>query len=236
MIAKYATLQITQRSPVGRIEKEWPGHMTDEELTALLAADRTLAVVRAASIPDAAGLAGALASSGIRALELTFTTPDVLTHVRRAVDTAGEHGATVGIGTVLTGDQARAAIDAGAQFLVTPGIRTEVAAVASAAGVPFCLGAMTPSEVAQAVDLGSSVVKIFPARQVGPGFLKDLHGPYPGVRLLPSGGIDASNARSYLDAGALAVCCGTSVVPPSAVEAGAWEDIASRAALFTAAL
>ncbi|WP_336854598.1 bifunctional 4-hydroxy-2-oxoglutarate aldolase/2-dehydro-3-deoxy-phosphogluconate aldolase [Sinomonas albida] len=210
--------------------------MTDEELTALLAADRTLAVVRAASIPDAAGLAGALASSGIRALELTFTTPDVLTHVRRAVDTAGEHGAAVGIGTVLTGDQARAAIDAGAQFLVTPGIRTEVAAVASAAGVPFCLGAMTPSEVAQAVDLGSSVVKIFPARQVGPGFLKDLHGPYPGVRFLPSGGIDASNARSYLDAGALAVCCGTSVVPPSAVEAGAWEDIASRAALFTAAL
>jgi 2-dehydro-3-deoxyphosphogluconate aldolase/(4S)-4-hydroxy-2-oxoglutarate aldolase len=210
--------------------------MTDEELTALLAADRTLAVVRAAAIPDAAQLAGALASGGIRALELTFTTPDVLTQVRRAVETAGEHGAAVGVGTVLTGDQARAAIDAGAQFLVTPGIRTDVARVAAEAGVPFCLGAMTPTEVALALDLGSSVVKIFPARQVGPAFLKDLQGPYPGVKLLPSGGIDATNARSYLDAGALAVCCGTSVVPPAAVEAGAWDDIATRAAAFTAAL
>ncbi|NUP73134.1 MAG: bifunctional 4-hydroxy-2-oxoglutarate aldolase/2-dehydro-3-deoxy-phosphogluconate aldolase [Sinomonas sp.] len=210
--------------------------MTDEELLALLAADRTLAVVRAGSIPDAAGLASALAQGGIRALELTFTTPDVLTHVRRAADTASEHGAAVGVGTVLTADQARAAIDAGAQFLVTPGIRPEVARVATAAGVPISLGAMTPSEVAQALDLGSSVVKIFPARQVGPVFLKDLQGPYPGIKLLPSGGIDASNARSYLDAGALAVCCGTSVVPPAAVEAGEWESIASRAAAFTGAL
>jgi 2-dehydro-3-deoxyphosphogluconate aldolase/(4S)-4-hydroxy-2-oxoglutarate aldolase len=142
----------------------------------------------------------------------------------------------VGVGTVLTGDQARAAIEAGAQFLVTPGIRPEVAAVATAAGVPVSLGAMTPSEVAQALDLGSEIVKIFPARQVGPSFIKDLHGPYPGTKLLPSGGIDASNARSYLDAGALAVCCGTSVVPPSAVEAGEWESITSRAAEFTAAL
>lgn len=210
--------------------------MTAEELIALLAEDRTLAVVRAKAIPDAAALAAALASGGVRALELTFTTPDVVTHVRRAVETSAEHGAVVGVGTVLTGDQARAAIDAGAQFLVTPGIRPAVAEVAVAAGVPVCLGAMTPSEVAEALDLGSDVVKIFPARQVGPGFLKDLQGPYPGVKLLPSGGIDADNARSYLDAGALAVCCGTSVVPPSAVEAGAWDDIASRAAAFTAAL
>lgn len=210
--------------------------MTAEELIALLAEDRTLAVVRANAIPDAAALAGALAAGGVRALELTFTTPDVVTHVRRAVEHAGDHGAVVGVGTVLTADQARAAVDAGAQFLVTPGIRPAVAEVAVAAGIPVCLGAMTPSEVAEALDLGSDVVKIFPARQVGPGFLKDLRGPYPGVKLLPSGGIDASNARSYLDAGALAVCCGTSVVPPSAVEAGAWDEITSRAAAFTAAL
>lgn len=210
--------------------------MTDEELLALFAADRALAVVRAPSIPDAAGLASALAQGGIRALELTFTTPDVLTHLRRAADTVPEHGAAVGVGTVLTADQARAAIDAGAQFLVTPGIRPEVAAVAAEAGVPFSLGALTPSEVAQALDLGSSVVKIFPARQVGPAYLKDLQGPYPGIKLLPSGGIDASNARAYLDAGALAVCCGTSVVAPAAVAAGEWEDIAARAAAFTAAL
>ncbi|MGT2462092.1 bifunctional 4-hydroxy-2-oxoglutarate aldolase/2-dehydro-3-deoxy-phosphogluconate aldolase [Sinomonas atrocyanea] len=160
--------------------------LTDHELTELLAADRTLAVVRAASIPDAAALAAALRAGGVRSLELTLTTPGVLTHVRRAVE--GGDGTVVGVGTVMTGDQARAAIDAGAQFLVTPGIRAEVARVAVEAGVPVCLGAMTPSEVAQALDLGSSVVKVFPARQVGPAFLKDLQGPFPGIRLLPSGG------------------------------------------------
>jgi 2-dehydro-3-deoxyphosphogluconate aldolase/(4S)-4-hydroxy-2-oxoglutarate aldolase len=88
----------------------------------------------------------------------------------------------------------------------------------------------------KARDLGSAAVKIFPARQLGPVYLKDLQGPYPGIRLLPSGGIDASNARSYLDAGAAAVCCGTSVVPPAAVAAGDWADITARAIAFTGVL
>lgn len=210
--------------------------MTPEEFVEQLEADRTLAVVRAPLIPDAAELCHALADAGIRSVELTFTTPDVLKHVRRAADTAAKHGAAVGIGTVMTAEQAKAAIDAGARFLVTPGLRPEVAAVAAAAGIPFSLGAMTPTEVAQALDLGSAAVKIFPARQLGPAYLKDLQGPYPGIRLLPSGGIDASNAKSYLDAGAAAVCCGTSVVPPSAVAAGDWADISARAAAFTATL
>ncbi|WP_426997501.1 bifunctional 4-hydroxy-2-oxoglutarate aldolase/2-dehydro-3-deoxy-phosphogluconate aldolase [Pseudarthrobacter sp. N5] len=210
--------------------------MTPEEFIKQLEADRTLAVVRAPAIPDAAELCRALAGGGIRTVELTFTTPDVLRHVKRAAETAAQHGAAVGIGTVLTGDQARAAIDAGAQFLVTPGLRPDVAAVATAAGIPFSLGAMTPTEVAQALDLGSQVVKIFPARQLGPAYIKDLQGPYPGIRLLPSGGIDAANAKSYLDAGAVAVCCGTSVVPPAAVAAGDWADISARAAAFTGIL
>jgi 2-dehydro-3-deoxyphosphogluconate aldolase/(4S)-4-hydroxy-2-oxoglutarate aldolase len=210
--------------------------MTPEEFIRQLEADRTLAVVRAPGIPDAAELCHALASGGIRSVELTFTTPDALTHVRRAADTAAEHGAAVGIGTVLTADQAKAAIDAGAKFLVTPGLRPEVAEVALNAGIPFSLGAMTPTEVAQALDLGSAVVKIFPARQLGPVYLKDLQGPYPGIKLLPSGGIDSSNAKGYLDAGAAAVCCGTSVVPPAAVAAGDWADISARAAAFTGAL
>ncbi|MHC6222894.1 bifunctional 4-hydroxy-2-oxoglutarate aldolase/2-dehydro-3-deoxy-phosphogluconate aldolase [Arthrobacter sp. MMS24-S77] len=210
--------------------------MTPEEFVQQLEADRTLAVVRTSFIPDAAELCRALADGGIRSVELTFTTPDVLSHVRRAVETAAQHGAAVGIGTVMTAEQAKAAIDAGARFLVTPGLRPEVAAVAAAAGIPFSLGAMTPTEVAQALDLGSAAVKIFPARQLGPAYLKDLQGPYPGIRLLPSGGIDASNAKSYLDAGAAAVCCGTSVVPPAAVASGDWADISARASAFTATL
>lgn len=203
-----------------------------ELLESRLRADRALAVVRAESIADAAGLATALAGGGIRTVELTFTTPDVARHIRRIADTAGDHGAVVGVGTVMTADQAREAIDAGAEFLVTPGIRPDVAAVARDAGVPFSLGALTPTEVAQALDLGSDIVKIFPARAHGPQYLKDLAGPYPGVKLLPSGGISDANANEFLDAGALAVCCGTSVVPPQLVQDAQWDQIADRAAAF----
>lgn len=205
-------------------------------LNQLLEADRTLAVVRAESISDASQLASALGRGGIRTLELTFTTPNVLEHIRRVVDTSAEHGVMVGVGTVLTAAQAESALDAGAQFLVTPGLRPEVAMVARERKVPFSLGALTPTEVALAVDLGSEIVKIFPARHVGPGYLKDLLGPFPELKLLPSGGINEQNAAEFLKAGALAVCCGTSVVPPSLVAEGGWDQITERAKKFTSSL
>jgi 2-dehydro-3-deoxyphosphogluconate aldolase/(4S)-4-hydroxy-2-oxoglutarate aldolase len=195
--------------------------------------DRALAVVRAERIPDAAALCRALAAGGIRTVELTFTTPGVLDHLRAA---AGEPGVDLGVGTVLTGDQAKAAIDAGATFLVTPGLRRAVADVAVAAGVPVYLGAFTPTEVAEAMDLGASAVKIFPAGRLGPAYLRDLLGPYPHARLLPSGGVSTDNAAEFLAAGASAVCAGTSVVPPAAVAAGEWDLITDRARAFAAAL
>jgi 2-dehydro-3-deoxyphosphogluconate aldolase/(4S)-4-hydroxy-2-oxoglutarate aldolase len=195
--------------------------------------DRALAVVRAERIPDAAALCRALATGGIRTVELTFTTPGVLDHLRAA---AGEPGVDLGVGTVLTGDQAKAAIDAGATFLVTPGLRRAVADAAVAAGVPVYLGAFTPTEVAEAMDLGASAVKIFPAGRLGPAYLRDLLGPYPHARLLPSGGVSADNAAEFLAAGASAVCAGTSVVPPAAVAAGEWDLITDRARAFAAAL
>lgn len=207
-------------------------------MTALdvLRSDRVLSVVRAETIPDAADLCHALAEGGIRTVELTFTTPGVLNHLRSCAESVSEAGIMLGVGTVMTADQARAAIDAGARFLVTPGLRPEVAVVATAKSVPVFLGALTPTEVAQAVDLGSAAVKIFPAGSVGPKYLSDLHGPYPDVELLPSGGINKGNARSYLDAGALAVCAGTGVVPPAHVAAGDWDEITGRARSFVAAL
>lgn len=202
----------------------------------VLRADRVLSVVRAETIPDSAALCHALSSGGIRTVELTFTTPGVLDVLRSAADAVAHSDVVLGVGTVLNGDQARAAIDAGADFLVTPGIRPEVAEVAVSNEVPVFLGALTPTEVAVAADLGSAAVKIFPAAGFGPGYLSDLHGPYPDVELLPSGGITAENARAYLDAGALAVCAGTGVVPPARVAAGDWDDITARARTFVTAL
>jgi 2-dehydro-3-deoxyphosphogluconate aldolase/(4S)-4-hydroxy-2-oxoglutarate aldolase len=196
-----------------------------------LAEDRVLAVVRAPAIPDAAELCRALVDGGIRCVELTFTTPGVLAHLRRAAGVC-----RVGVGTVLSAGDAEAAIDAGAEFLVTPGIRPEVAAVARERAVPVLMGALTPSEVLTALDLGAAAVKIFPASAFGPGYLRDLQGPLPGVPLVPSGGINAENAPEFLAHGALAVCAGTGVVPPDAVAAGNWAEITRRARDFVTPL
>lgn len=202
----------------------------------VLAADRVLTVVRAPEIPDAAALCRALADGGIRTVELTFTTPGLTDHLRTAAAVAAETGCRIGAGTVLTAEDARAAIDAGAEFLVTPGLRAEVAAVAREREVPVVMGAFTPSEVLTALDLGAAAVKIFPAHALGPRYFKDLRGPLPGVRLLPSGGVNAGNAGDFLANGAIAVSAGTDVVPPAAVAAGDWADITRRAREFTAAI
>ncbi len=120
---------------------------------ATIVADRALAVVRAPEIPDPVALANVLAKSGIRVVELTFTTPRVLDHLLAAATSE----AVVGVGTVLTADQARSAVDVGAKFLVTPGIRASVAEVATDRGIPVIMGALTPTEVLVPLDLGQSL-------------------------------------------------------------------------------
>lgn len=196
-------------------------------------ADKALTVVRAPEIPDPVALAEALAGAGIRAVELTFTTPGVLDCLRKVADSGR---AVVGAGTVLNAEQASAAIEAGAQFLVTPGNTADVAEVAARHGIPVVMGAFTPTEVMRAMELGAAAVKIFPARALGPGYLKDLRGPFPGVRLIPSGGVNTGNAAEFLARGAVAVTAGTDVVPPAAVAAGDWAEIAARAAGFARSL
>ncbi len=205
----------------------------------LIEAGRVLAVVRAREVPDASALCAALVEGGIRAVELTFTTPGLPEHLSRAAGSSGASGAVVGAGTVLSAGHARSAVDSGAQFLVTPGIgpdAADVVRIAHDADLPVILGALTPSEVMAAVALGADAVKIFPAHRFGPGYLADLRGPFPDVPFVPSGGITADNARAFLDAGAAVVCAGSNVVAAADVGAGAWGSITRKAAGFCAAL
>jgi 2-dehydro-3-deoxyphosphogluconate aldolase / (4S)-4-hydroxy-2-oxoglutarate aldolase len=186
----------------------------------VIAEDRAVTVVRAPQPFDVGSLVTALATGGLRAVELTLTTPDILARLGGA---SIDDGAVIGVGTVLTAEDAEAAIDAGARFLVTPAVREAVAGVAAARNVPVIMGAYTPTEVMAAVDLGAAAVKIFPARTGGPDYVRDLRGPFPGVALIPSGGISAANA-------------GTDVVAPELVDAANWTVITDRARGFVAAI
>lgn len=203
----------------------------DSDVMRAIAADRVLAVVRAPRIPDPAALCAALAEGGIGVVEFTFTTPGVASVLAEAAAALGP-GRHVGAGTVLSAGQAAEAIDAGAQFLVTPAVRPEVAAVAARHGIPVLMGALTPGEVLTATELGAAAVKIFPASAFGPRYLKDLRGPFPDARLVPSGGVNSGNARAFLEHGALAVCAGTEVVPPDTVADGGHAEIAVLARRF----
>jgi 2-dehydro-3-deoxyphosphogluconate aldolase/(4S)-4-hydroxy-2-oxoglutarate aldolase len=206
----------------------------------VLAEQAVVAVVRAPQVPDVAALCEALRSGGIGVVELTFTTAGIEEDLAAAARYAASvDGVVVGAGTVTRPDQARAAIDAGASFLVTPGVgptTPEVARIATDAAVPLMLGAFTPSEVMVALDLGAEVVKVFPASLGGPRLIADLRGPFPDVPLVPSGGVTADNARAFLDAGAVAVSAGTGVVPPAAVAEGDWDRIEAAARDFRAHL
>lgn len=208
--------------------------MTD--VMEVLGEDRVLVVVRAPAIADARDLCASLVAGGIRVVELTFTTPDVERHLSRA---AGAADAIVGAGTVLTVTDALRAVDAGAQFIVTPGLgpdAAEIVRIAHDAGVPVAPGTFTASEVMTALSLEADAVKVFPAHHLGPRYLKDLLGPFPGARLLPSGGVNAGNASAFLAAGAFAVSAGTDVVPPTDVAEGNWSAITAKAAAFRSAL
>lgn len=188
----------------------------------VIRADGAAAVVRADSVADPAGLATTLAGAGVRAVEFTFTIGGVLD----AIAAAAETDAVVGAGTVLTPEQAADAAAAGARFVVSPVLEP---ALCEAVGVPVVLAGLTPTELRDAVRAGADAVKLFPARHVGPGYLRDVLGPLPELPVMPSGGVDADNAADWLAAGAVAVFAGSSLVPAAAAGAGDHDEVAERA-------
>jgi 2-dehydro-3-deoxyphosphogluconate aldolase/(4S)-4-hydroxy-2-oxoglutarate aldolase len=171
-------------------------------------------------------LADALTKGGIRCAEITFRTAAAPSAIRRI---AARPDFLVGAGTVITTDQVDAAVDAGAQFIVSPGLDLEVVTRARELGVPVLPGIATASELQAAVRAGLSAVKVFPVEQLGGlGFIDALSAPYPEVRFFPSGGIRPDTARSYLDHPAV-FAIGTSWMVGRADIAGGRFDLIARA-------
>lgn len=194
--------------------------------------EQVLAVIRAGSAAEAVQAGRALAEGGVRALEVAFTTPDAAAAIG---ELAADPELFVGAGTVLSGAQAHAAIDAGAAFLVSPSLVPDALAVAREAGVLALPGALTPTEVVAAAEQ-AEVVKLFPASLGGVSYLKALLAPLPDLRIVPTGGVSAANASEWLAAGAFAVGAGGDLCPPGLIAEGRFDELTRRARGYREAL
>jgi 2-dehydro-3-deoxyphosphogluconate aldolase / (4S)-4-hydroxy-2-oxoglutarate aldolase len=192
-------------------------------------------VVRLADLSRAVDLARALLAGGVTAVELTMTSPGALDAISLLLENVAEFGrgeAALGMGSVLTAEMAEAAIDRGAQFIVAPMLDLPTVAACVRRGVPVMPGALTPTEIQTAWMAGASVVKVFPASAVGPSYFKDLLAPLPHLKLMPTGGVDLSNAADFIRSGAVAVGAGSSLVDKKVIADADWSELTRRAAEF----
>ena len=168
-----------------------------------------------------------LADSGIDAFEMTMTTPGALGLIERL---RAKGGALIGAGTVTTPEEAAACIAAGAEFVVSPVVLPDVARACAERAVPCYLGAATPTEVLAAHRAGAAAVKVFPAAQLGgPAYLRAVRSVFPGIALMPTGGIGVENIAAYMAAGALCVGMGGKLVDEDAIAEGRLGDVAEAA-------
>lgn len=199
------------------------------EILNQLLEEKVIAIVRLDSGEKLVKVAQALSAGGISVIEFTCTTPGALEMVKEA-STYFSGDVLIGTGTVLDPETARAAILAGAEFIVTPTTNLETIAICKRYGKPVITGAMTPSEMLTAWEAGADLVKVFPVSNIGgPDFIKAVLAPLPQLRLVPTGGVSADNAAQYLKAGAAAVAVGGNLVNKKAVANGDWAAITAEA-------
>jgi len=191
-----------------------------------------IAVVRAPEAVRLRAVARALAAGGVGAVEITLTTPGAIATIADLAGDEGLPGCLVGAGTVLDEVAARAVIDAGARFVVSPTLDHAVIRVCRERDVPCMPGAFTPTEILDAWRAGASLVKVFPAAAVGPGFIRDVLAPLPFLRLVPSGGVTLENAGDWIRAGAAAVSVGGALLRAALLGHESPAELTARARLL----
>lgn len=196
--------------------------LTDPGVIAILRSDS------AEKLPDAIQ---AMVAGGIHAIEVTMTTPGALKLIAKARAMLGDQ-IVMGVGSVLDSETARQAMLEGAQFVVTPVVRPAVIEICQRYGTPIASGAMTPTEAFTAHELGSDFVKIFPAENLGPSYLKSILAPLPMLQLIPTGGVTPQNVADYFSAGCAAVGAGSTLLTRDILESSNWTNLSARAAEF----
>ena len=183
-----------------------------------------VAVVRSQDSQQLVEVVRALADGGVTVAEITMTVPNALEVLGRVRQSLGDR-VLLGAGTILDTETARAALLAGAQYLVTPTLNLDVIRLCRRYSKLIMPGAFTPTEILTAWEAGADIVKVFPAEVVGPAFFKALRGPLPQIRLMPTGGVDLNTAAQFLEAGACCLGIGSQLVEPHAVASRDFERI-----------
>ncbi len=194
-----------------------------------------VAIVRVATAQQAIEVCGAIARGGVKPIEVTMTVPGAIDVIKEFKKAVGDE-VLVGAGTVLDPETARAVILAGAEFIVSPNLNLKVIEVCHRYGKIVIPGTFTATEILTAWEAGADIVKVFPAGVVGPKYLKDIKGPFPQIRLTPTGGVNLENTPDFIRAGAAAVSVGTSLVDKKAVSEKKYDVITENARKFIEAV
>lgn len=202
-----------------------------EKIVSGIEAEGLVAIVRVPRPELALPLAKALVAGGIRAVELTMSIPNALEAVRTIDRELGDK-ILLGVGTVIDDDTCRAAIDAGAKYVISPITRPSLVAAAHALDRPVMLGAYTPTEAQAAHEAGSDFVKIFPADTLGPSYIKSLLAPLPHLKIVPTGGVNLDTMEAYLAAGSAALGTGSALLKKEIIAGENWGELERLAKRF----
>lgn len=194
-----------------------------------------VAVIRANSSEQLLSVSEALYEGGVIGLEITMTTPNALQVIHEVSGRLGDK-VLVGVGTVLDPETARAAILAGAEFVVSPVTRPEIIHVANRYAKPVVCGAYTPTEAITAQENGADFIKIFPADQLGPQYIKNLLAPLPQLQIIPTGGVNLQTIESFVKAGCVAVGVGSALVSKDILKNKDWKKLTQTASAFVEAI
>ena len=209
--------------------------MARSDVVRRIEATGVVAVVRLTDPAVGEDVARALMAGGVDAIEITMTVPRATELIATLVRVLPA-STLIGAGTVTDADTARAVIDAGAKFVVSPVYRPRLVEACHERGVASMPGCFSPTEILAAWDQGADVIKIFPATSLGPSFIKDLRGPFPSIKLMPTGGVSRENAGDWIRAGAVAIGVGSSLVDAKAIAARRFDEITAGARAFVDAV
>ena len=209
--------------------------MTKAEIIDGLLNPGVIAIIRADSSEQLIDATRALMDGGIRAVEVTMTTPNALEVIRDVSQKFGDK-ILVGVGTVLNEAAAREAVKAGAQFVVTPVFRADVIQFCLQENKPVMSGCYTPTEAFNAFEAGSDFIKVFPADGLGPNYIKAIRAPLPQLKIIPTGGVDLKTCGEFIKVGCVAVAAGSSLVSKTILQTQDWKSLTELATKFVLAV